>query len=259
MYTKILIAGATSYIASQCIPDLDFGNAEIHLISRNSLDLSHLFGGNIVRTLKIEEFKSDGVLEKIEEFLKLNSDDNLLLLNFTGSFGTIASLDTLNLATFVSEVNENLIPFMRLSQLIAVCRKGLFLSFAGAGIGGDNLETASPSYLASKASLAFLVEGFDNEFKERGIRFAAISPGAFPSKMQRVVAESEDRSAVTERRREQAQKTLESKVDPSKLVKILKFLIINPDIAGGRLWSATFDKPAESLTKSNFGKLRRVF
>jgi hypothetical protein len=77
--------------------------------------------------------------------------------------------------------------------------------------------------------------------------------------MQRVVAESEDRNAVTERRREQAQNTLESKVDPSKLVKILKVLINNPDIAGGRLWSATFDKPAEGLTKRNFGKLRRVF
>ena len=259
MYTKILIAGANSYIASQCIPGLNPGNSDIFLVSRGLVNSNFVFERNQVKRLEIKDYKDVDVLKRLVDFLQLNSSDRLLIISFIGSFGSIESLSTLSLESFCLEVNENLIPFMVLSKLITICKEGLFLSFSGAGVGGDNLELASPSYLASKASLAILIEGLDSQFKGKGIRFGAISPGAFPSKMQKFVAESLSEGIVTAERREQALKTLDTDVNPSNLIRMLNFLIQNPESAGGRVWSANFDQPTNDIKIKNFGKLRRVF
>lgn len=259
MYTKILIAGANSYIASQCMPGLDFGTSKIYLVARNSLDSKNLFKGSHVESLIIKDFNESGVLQTLKTFLKLNPADKLLIINFIGNFGTIDSLDNLNLENFGSEVNENLIPFMILTKLITSCDTGLLLTFAGAGVGGDNLEVASLSYLASKASIVLLVEGIDNLLRGSGTRVSAISPGPFPSRMQKVVAESQNTLSVSEERKGQALATLHSNVDPSKLISMLNFLIANPDVAGGRVWSANFDSLISELEKENFGKMRRTF
>jgi short-subunit dehydrogenase len=241
------------------MPGLDFGTSEIYLVSRNSLDSKNLFEGSHTESLVIKDFNESGVLQTLKTFLKLNPADKLLIINFIGNFGTIDSLDNLNLENFESEVNDNLIPFMILSKLITSCESGLFLTFAGAGVGGDNLEVASLSYLASKASIVFLVEGIDNILRGNGIRVSAISPGPFPSRMQKVVAESQDTLSVSAERKSQALKTLHSQVNPSKLISMLNFLMENPDIAGGRIWSASFDSLVTELGKENFGKMRRTF
>jgi len=259
IYTKVLIVGANSYVASQCLPGLKFHDSEVFLVSRetiSSIDSSKI---NQANTLKLSNFEDSNVLNTLINFLQLKSDDNLLVINFTGSFGSIESLENLNLESFALEVNQNLIPFMVLSKLISTCDSGLFLSFAGAGIGGDNLEVASLSYLASKASIVLLVEGLDNVLRLNGIRVGAISPGAFPSRMQKLVAESENTSAVSMERKRQALITLESEVDPNKLISLLNFLIENPDMAGGRVWSANFDTLKTEFPDKNFGKLRRVY
>lgn len=259
MYTKILIAGASSFIASHCLPGLNLDNSEIFLVSRGSYDAHYQFEGSQVKSLHIKNFDDDDVLETLVNFLKLSSNDKLLIINFIGSFGSIESLDELSLEKFRSDVDENLIPFMILSKLIARCRKGLFLSFAGAGVGGDNLEVASLSYLASKASIVVLVEGLDNLLRRNGIRVGAISPGAFPSRMQKVVADSQNTANVSTQRRDQASMTLRATADPLKLISMLNFLIANPDVAGGRVWSANFDSLKTELDDKNFGKLRRVY
>ena len=259
MYTKILIAGANSFIASQCLPSLNLDNSEIFLVSRGSFDTNYEFEGSQVKSLYIKNFDEGDVLETLVNFLKLNSDDRLLIINFIGSFGSIESLDVLSLKKFRSDVDENLIPFMVLSKLIARCREGLFLSFAGAGVGGDNLEVASLSYLASKASIVVLVEGLDNLLQRNGIRVGAISPGVFPSRMQKVVADSQNTANVSTERRDQASMTLRTSADPSKLISMLNFLIANPEVAGGRVWSANFDPPVIANLKPNFGKFRRIF
>ena len=258
-YTKVLITGSNSYIASQCIPGLNLGNSEIFLVSRDTANLKYLINGSEVRSLEIKDFKDGGVLNTLAKFLQLNSGDKLLIINFIGNFGTIESIEDLNLETFSLEVSENLIPFMVLSKLLLRCQSGLFLSFAGAGVGGDNLEVASLSYLASKASIVVLVEGLDNVLRKNGVRVGAISPGAFPSRMQEVVAKSRNDSVVSTKRKNEALKILQSKVDPSKLIYMLNFLIANPDDAGGRVWSANFDSPETELGDRNFGKLRRIF
>ena len=259
MYTKILIAGANSFIASQCLPYLNLDNSEIFLISRDTIQTNYQFDGSQLKSLQIKSFEDEDVLEKLVNFLQLNSNDKLLIINFVGSFGSIESVDILDLNKFSCEVNENLIPFMVLSKLIAKCREGLFLSFAGAGVGGDNLEVASLSYLASKASIVVLVEGLDNLLRGNGIRVGAVSPGAFPSRMQKVVADSHNAANVSRERRDQASLTLKSSADSSKLISMLNFLIENPEAAGGRVWSANFDPPISADLKPNFGKVRRVF
>jgi NAD(P)-dependent dehydrogenase (short-subunit alcohol dehydrogenase family) len=120
------------------------------------------------------------------------------------------------------------------------------------------LEILSPSYLASKAALVFLIEGFDKLHSIDGIRFTAVAPGAFPSRMQGIVAESVHGSVVAERRNA-AIKTLNTETDPTKLIEMINFLIKNPELAGGRLWSANFDQLTEELISSDFGKLRRIY
>ena len=259
MYTKILITGAGSYIASQCLPGLNLGTSEVFLVSREEVNSNYLPEGIQVNTMKINNYGGSNILEKLRTFLRLKSDDKLLIINFIGNFGSIDSLDALNLEGFTSEVNENLLPFIVLAKLISPCNEGLFLSFAGAGIGGENLEVASLSYLASKASIVLLVEGLDNLLRENGVRVSAISPGAFPSRMQKQVAESENTAAVSAERKKQALTTLETEVDAFKLISLLNFLILNPEIAGGRIWSANFDSLEPVLRSKNFGKLRRVF
>jgi len=64
---------------------------------------------------------------------------------------------------------------------------------------------------------------------------------------------------VSPNRREQAVRTLESAVDPRKLIEMINFLIHNPESAGGRIWSANFDQPSSDIDNKNFGKLRRIF
>lgn len=259
MYTKVLIAGANSFIASQCLPYLNLNDFEIFLISRDTIQTNYQFQGSQLKSLQIKSFEDEDVLKKLVNFLQLNSDDRLLIINFVGSFGSIESLDDLDLDKFGSEVHENLVPFMVLSKLIAKCREGLFLSFAGAGVGGDNLEVASFSYLASKASIVVLVEGLDNLLRGNGIRVGAVSPGAFPSRMQKAVADSQNAANVSSERRDKASLTLKSIPDPLKLISMLNFLIENPEAAGGRVWSANFDPLISANLKPNFGKIRRIF
>lgn len=259
MYTKVLIAGANSHIASRCIPGLNLGNSEVFVVTREHLNSTYKIAGKDAKNLIIKDYKPIEVLQTLKSFLDLNSEDRLLILNFIGNFGTIDTIEDLDLINFGYQVNENLIPFLLLAKLITSCHEGLLLSFAGAGVGGDNLETASPSYLASKASIAILIEGLDNQYRDQGIRFGAISPGAFPSKMQKMVAQSMNEKIVSPNRREQALRTLESTVDPRKLIEMINFLIQNPESAGGRIWSANFDTIETELGDKNFGKLRRVY
>lgn len=258
-YSKVLIAGAGSYIASQIINELDFGAAELFLVSRKTLNPHLLKNHRQVNRLIIEEFSDQGSFESLQRFLRLERDDHLLVINFIAVFGSLADVDEIKSKDFHSEVKQNLDPFLTLSKLIVKCDAGLFVSFAGGGIGGDNLETISPSYLASKAALVFLIEGFDEKYRARGVRFTAISPGAFPSRMQEIVAKSPQKSVVSQQRRIEAAKTLNSTADPAKLIAAINFLIRNPEEAGGRIWSANYDQLSAKNTIVNFGKLRRVY
>lgn len=258
-YSKVLITGAGSYIATQILDKLDFGQSEIFLVSRKRLNPLLMINYVNRNHLIIEDFGDENSFQSVQDFIQLNTDDRLLVINFIGVFGSIASIDEINNESFHLELKQNLNPFLTLSKLIVNCDAGLFISFSGGGIGGDNLETISPSYLASKAALVFMIEGLDKTYCDRGVRFTAVSPGAFPSRMQDVVANSHNESVVSKRRRDEANKTLNSKTDPGKLIDMINFLIRNPEEAGGRIWSANFDHLAGKDMTANFGKMRRIY
>lgn len=258
-YSKVLITGAGSYIASQILDKIDFGDSEIFLVSRKTLNPPLMSNYVKANHLILDDFGDEDSFQLVQNFLHLRTDDCLLVLNFIGVFGSITSIDEINNDAFHSELKQNLNPFLTLSKLIVNCYAGLLISFSGGGIGGDNLETISPSYLASKAALVLMIEGLDKTYSERGIRFTAVSPGAFPSRMQDIVANSLDGSVVSQQRRDEAKRTLNSKSDPTKLIELINFLIKNPEVAGGRIWSANYDQLTAKNVAANFGKLRRVF
>jgi NAD(P)-dependent dehydrogenase (short-subunit alcohol dehydrogenase family) len=105
--------------------------------------------------------------------------------------------------------------------------------------------------------MMFLVEAFDNELKRDGKRVGAIAPGAFPSRMQKVVADSSEDESGSPERINQAKKVLAEPTDATKLIKMINFLIKNPNSAGGRIWSANYDEFCILESNSEFGKLRR--
>jgi short-subunit dehydrogenase len=257
-YNKVIVFGANSFIASKVLRGFDFGDSEIFLVSRKSLDIQSLVGDREAKVIIIKNFKEKDVLVSLNQSLCLTKDENLLIINFIGMFGSLNSISEIDSDVFFHEFNQNVNPFLVLSKILIGCKSGLLISFSGAGIGGDKLEVACPSYLASKAAIAFLVEAFDDSNKEKGIRFSAVSPGAFASQMQEAVANAPDTSAISPKRREQALETLKARRDPTKLIDLLNFLAANPNSAGGRIWSANFDEIFNPSENSNFGKLRRL-
>jgi len=64
---------------------------------------------------------------------------------------------------------------------------------------------------------------------------------------------------VSQQRRDEAKRTLNSKSDPTKLIEMINFLIKNPEEAGGRIWSANYDQLTGRNIAANFGKLRRIY
>jgi short-subunit dehydrogenase len=256
-YSKILIVGASSFIASKVLHSFDFGDSEVFLVSRKPAELPTLLGNKSANQVIIPNFQNEDSLEFMKQSMNLTKYDSLLIINFIGIFGTLNSAKEIDLAAFNLEFNQNVNPFLILSKILSGCESGLLISFSGAGVGGDNLEVASPSYLASKAAIAFLIEAFDNSNKKNGIRFSAVSPGAFASQMQEVVANSPEISVITPKRRQQALETLQTDADPTRLINLLNFLAQNPDLAGGRIWSANFDDIKTKEVSNGFGKLRR--
>ena len=132
-----------------------------------------------------------------------------------------------------------------------------FIGFSGGGVGGDNLDSSSLGYLMSKISLAGVIEVLDKSFKEQGKRLTLIAPGAFPSNMQTVVANSPI-GTVSE---EVKIKALGLELDESKIVKLAKAIdwVSNyPNQAGGKIWSAQRDDFLNQIFSEKFGYLRRV-
>lgn len=260
MYDKVLVVGANSYIAFQTIPFLEIDQSILYLATRTNVEMESEFAFSNANYIHLEEYNLDSSIHKLSREMNLSNYDRLLIINFVGNFGSLSRLTELDLNNLGPEIESNLIPFVCLCKLLTLAGAGsLLLTFSGAGIGGDRLDQASYSYLASKAAMMFLVEAFDNELKGDGKRVGAVAPGAFPSRMQKVVANSSQNDNASPERISEAKKVLGTPADASKLIKILNFLIKNPSSAGGRIWSANHDNPFFPDSTSRFGKLRRKY
>ncbi len=257
-YSKVLITGSNSYIAGKVLPKLNFGETLVYLATRSEIvDESSLpYQGGI--PIEIINYDDGKAIDQLSEKIHLGNSDRLLVLNFIGNFGTLASISDISVDVFLDEFKSNLTPFITLSKLIEKSGPGsLLLTFSGAGIGGENIDMSSPSYLAAKAAMAFMVEAFDNELKSSNRRIGAISPGAFASKMQNVVANANPSRSISSQRIHNAGRVMKQDSNPSRLTSLVNFLIESPEMAGGRIWSANFDDIHTKEISNGFGKLRR--
>jgi NAD(P)-dependent dehydrogenase (short-subunit alcohol dehydrogenase family) len=251
----LLVFGSTSSIAKAVIPELNFEPNRIFSFDRvnNSQSINPFIP-------EANQYRCNwDDLTDVESYLnlKLKFSEPLLVLNFMGHFGSIKKIDELDIEDALMTSESNLIPFFLIAKMAKCLPPNTrIISFSGAGVGGDNLDDSSLGYLAAKASMAVLAEAIDQQMAKRGIRFGLISPGAFPSRMQEAVSQ-ESPTKIPELRVMRAKEVMASKPSTKKLVALIGFLAANPELLGGRTWSANFDDLTDH--GGNFGKLRRIY
>jgi NAD(P)-dependent dehydrogenase (short-subunit alcohol dehydrogenase family) len=257
IYSKVLILGAHSSIASFVLPELNFDKEIVYAISRYPVngDLTWIHRDHIF----ISEYPfTEKFMSRTAKKLTPCGTENILVINFAGIFGEPAAVKDFVLADVLNVLSENLIQFLSLAKLFSnFPSKSFLIGFSGGGVGGENMDGTSLGYLLSKISLAAVTEILDRDFKEENKRLALIAPGPFPSIMQQVVANAPD-GVVSEISRKQAAEVQADSVKITKLANAIKWLAENPSVAGGRTWSAQRDDFSNLKRTSNFGLLRRI-
>jgi len=256
-YSKVLIVGLNSSIASFVLPALSFNKEIVYGISRGSINKElgwiksdHIFISDYPFTKKF--------MEKVGNDLSPQGTENVLVLNFSGFFGEPATLRKFVMNDVVDVLNKNLIQFLALSELfLHFPQKSFLIGFSGGGVGGENMDGSSLGYLLSKISLAGLSEILDRDLMEENKRVALIAPGPFPSVMQSAVANA-PMGAVSEASRNQAAQADADEEKIAKLTRAIKWVAENPNESGGRIWSAQRDDFSMLQRSKNFGFLRRV-
>lgn len=254
---QLIVLGSTSSIAKALLPNLGIKPNQILSIDRvNSIQSNN---GYIP---SVNQYRIDwGLASEIESaflnVLKQNLVAPVLVLNFMGFFGEIEVVEELDIEDVLKTTSQNLLPFFLLAKIAKCLPSGTgIISFSGAGVGGENLDDSSLGYLAAKAAMGILIESIDQQLARYGVRFGLIAPGAFPSRMQELVAQETSRK-IPELRVTRAKEVMSSNSSTEKLASLIGFLADNPSLMGGRTWSANFDELTEP--QGNFGKLRRVY
>ncbi len=254
---QLVVLGSTSSIAKALLPTIEVDPRHIFTFDRAN---SSLHANTWIPRMNQFQIHWGGSAEIERNILDKLSDcisGPVLLINFMGMFGKIQKIENLDIEDMLSTFSGNVLPFLLAAKIaISIPRGSSVVSFSGAGVGGDNLDDSSIGYLAAKSSMGLLTEVIDHQLSPHGNRYGLISPGAFPSRMQAVVAE-DLMGLIPESRKIRAQEVMKNSPSTEKLTKLIHFLAANPDQLGGRTWSANFD---ELRTQDgNFGKLRRVY
>jgi NAD(P)-dependent dehydrogenase (short-subunit alcohol dehydrogenase family) len=257
-YSNIIVIGSNSSISDYVLQAFRIEKQKLFGIYNENLEISrrmHYYDKNLVSFKSIGDSPSE-----LMNLLSINIRSNALILNFSGVLGPLSPFVSASSNEILETINNNFRSFIFSAKVLSLYGpNSLLISFCGAGVGGSNLDDSSLGYLASKSGIVVLNEALDDQLRNSGHRLCLVSPGAFPSNMQRAVAEAPETN-VDLRRREQAKSTLEvGAKHPERILSIIDFLMANPDVAGGRLWSAQFDDYTSSSVEKDFGKLRRVF
>jgi NAD(P)-dependent dehydrogenase (short-subunit alcohol dehydrogenase family) len=256
-YKQILILGASSGIASFVLPEFDYEDiATVITYRTNSLpNLPH----RIQNLEYLEEEFSEYSPQLIERLLvKFDTGHPILVISFIGVFGTVASYEEFEIEDVISTASKNLRFQLILQKLSLHLPSGsLVISFSGAGIGGRTHEDASLGYLAGKAAISILNELADTKSKIRNVRTALIAPGPFPTRMQSAVFNAKS-GAISEERRMRARDDSDTSGRVQKVCKMIEWLSMNQDLAGGRIWSAQHDE-LSIPSENEFGKIRRIY
>ena len=255
---KLIVFGGTSSIAKLVVSELGFVNSEIYFVNRTR---------NRYRYSKNSKDKNETLIDfhnlplfekKINKLFQSFGSSPVAVINFFGTLGSIESLSEISLISTLETNRQNLLPFCLIAKAAAKLPSGsVLISFSGAGIGGSNLDDSSLGYLAAKASMSFLVEVFDRQLMDKGIRIGLVSPGPFLSPMQIAVATTKS-SSVPVDRINRAKVLLDKPSSPVKLIALLRHLLSHPEVLGGRTWSANFDDLKSISLVTDFGRMRRV-
>lgn len=255
---KLIVFGGTSSISKLVVSKLGFTNSEIYYVNRIRKRHKYFIDSKNNNETLID-FNNIALFEKkIDKLFQSFGSSPVAVINFLGTFGSIESLSELNLISALDTIKQNLLPFCLIAKAATNLPSGsVIISFAGAGVGGSNLDDSSLGYLAAKASMSLLVESIDNQLIENGVRIGLVSPGPFISPMQIAVARTKS-SNVPLDRVNRAKALLDTPSSPAKLIALLKFLLLHPEVLGGRTWSANFDNLQLDNLVTNFGRMRRI-
>lgn len=257
MNQKFLIVGKSSSMAQYVVPHLENTRENLFYIDRFTEKRSKESRDSDVTLINFED--ADLANAQLIEFFSSISSEPITVLNFLGTFGNVEALEDIKIEELLSTIKSNLAPVFALAKASIFLKPGSsIIGFAGGGVGGGNLDSVSLGYVAAKGALAVCSESIDEQLQKYGIRFGLISPGAFPSPMQNVVATS-DLPSIDKTRIQAAVKVMENSPDSTKLVHMIQFLSANPSCLGGRIWSANFDNPSSNLPVADFGKMRRIY
>lgn len=254
---NLVVFGSTSSIAKALLPNLCVEPNQILSFDRvtsNQNANEYIPEGNQYRSNWDDASEVESFVINV---LKVRLVEPVLVLNFMGFFGRIEKIEDIDIGDTLLTNEKNLLPFFLVAKIARIFPPATqIISFSGAGVGGDNLDDSSLGYLAAKASMAILAESIDQQLSRYGVRFGLIAPGAFPSRMQEVVAR-EDSTKIPELRVSRAKEVMSSNPSTEKLASLVGFLADNPNLLGGRTWSANFDELTDQ--QGNFGKLRRIY
>jgi NADP-dependent 3-hydroxy acid dehydrogenase YdfG len=257
-YDRILIFGASSSIANYIVPKLNFAPKPIDLVYRNLDSVkSNAWGAHF----KINVFDLGGEgcdIDLLISALRLEQNDRLLIINFIGAFGKVQSLNTINPRDVLDTIEANLLPFLNLIKLLQHSSpNSILISFSGGGIGGPNLERTSLGYLSSKGAMGFISEAISSDLALASKSACLIAPGPYPSRMQQAVANNLFPEFEASRRK--AESVQYDELSAQKLLNMIEWIIQNPMLANGRIWSALYDDPLKPKQLPEFGHLRRVY
>jgi hypothetical protein len=252
-----LIIGGTSFIAGQVLPFLDLNVTKTYFISRNSRLETYPRIKGIGEIIKISQFNQEQINHIISE-INLTKKSSLLLINFTGTLGNLVENGIENVSEFYETFSANLDPFLHSINIFSQAGpKSLFITFSGAGVGGDSFDDSSLGYLCAKTSMAILVESFQEKFSSQDKFICSIAPGPFPSQMQKSILDTRLIHKISASRIEAAKRIVSEGGSPNKLINVLNYAISNPKNFGGRIISANYDAYERLEISESFGKLRR--
>jgi NAD(P)-dependent dehydrogenase (short-subunit alcohol dehydrogenase family) len=240
------------------IAEFDFDVDQLFLLSKSKQFPTKLRDNVQYELVPIQKY-SKSVFAKLEKRAGITANSRILIINFAGTLGNVINHNNLEIANFYETFESNLNPFLNSLRLFDSAGEGsLYITFSGAGVGGDNVDDTSLGYLSAKCVMALLVETLDRKFKSSNKRLSGVAPGAFPSRMQQALLDEEFSGKVDQRRIEAAKKLFEQPVSSEKLIRTISYMLKNPEDVGGRILSANHDDLESVVLEGNFGRLRRV-
>lgn len=256
-YSKILILGVNSSIASLVMPELGFNNDKVYGISHSPKpkNLSWIKKDNVF----VSDYPFDQeFIGTILKTLTPMATENVLVINFAGIFGVPVDIKNFEIDNVIDTLNKNMIQFFSSLKLFSqLPSQSFFIGFSGGGVGGDNMDASSLGYLLSKISITAVIEVYDKSLKEENKRLSLIAPGAFPSSMQMAAANAPIGS-ISKAAREQSQKL---RIDMEKILKLsnaINWIASHPNQSGGKIFSAQRDDLSNLPLDERFGLLRRL-